>query len=127
MVERGEGFATRAEWSRAYREINEFEAQLAEFGTVVVKFWLHISKEEQLARFEARQKTPHKRWKITDEDWRNREKWDAYYEAVSDMIEQTSTVHAPWTIVEGNHKPHARIKALQTVVDRVSAALEGGG
>ena len=126
MVERLEGFASPQEWTRAYREINEFEAQLAEFGAVLFKFWIHISKEEQLQRFEARQKTPHKAWKITEEDWRNRERWDEYWDAVSDMIERTSTAHAPWTIVEGNDKRHARLRVLGTVVERLSAALEEG-
>lgn len=124
MVERIEGFATGEEWTRAYREINEFEEQLVEYGTVVIKFWIHISKEEQLARFEARQNTPHKRWKITDEDWRNRERWKEYWDAVSDMIERTSTTGAPWTIIAGNDKHYARVQALQTVVDRVSERLK---
>jgi polyphosphate:AMP phosphotransferase len=125
LVERVEGFATPEQWGRAYREINEFEQQLAEDGMVVVKFWLHVSKEEQLQRFTLRQKTSFKRFKITEEDWRNRKKWDAYWGAVSAMIERTSTVHAPWTIVEANDKLHARIRALQTVIDRLRAALEG--
>lgn len=124
MVERVEGFATPEEWSRAYREINEFESALAEYGTVIIKIWLHISKEEQLARFEARKNTPDKEWKITDEDWRNREKWDAYHDAVSEMIERTSTVQAPWTIVEANDKRHARIRVLKEVVQRIEAALK---
>ncbi|MCP4639328.1 MAG: polyphosphate:AMP phosphotransferase [bacterium] len=124
LVERLEGFAKPEEWMRAYREINEFEAQLAEYGMVVFKFWVHISKEEQLARFEARKVNPHKQWKITDEDWRNREKWDDYWHAVSGMIERTSTAHAPWTIIAGNDKRHARLQALRTVVEGVSAALK---
>ncbi len=126
MVERIEGFATPDEWMRAYREINEFEKQLVEYGTVLLKFWLHISKEEQLKRFEARKATPHKRWKITDEDWRNREKWDAYWHAVSGMIERTSTAHAPWTIVEANDKHYARVKTLRVAVERITTALDGG-
>jgi AMP-polyphosphate phosphotransferase len=124
LVERIEGFAAPAEWGRAYREINEFEAELADYGAVVFKFWIHITKEEQLQRFESRQQTPHKQWKITDEDWRNREKWDSYWDAVSDMIERTSTLHAPWTIVEGNDKRFARIKVLRTVVQRLQEALK---
>jgi len=124
LVERIEGFAAREEWGRAYREINEFEEQLVEYGAVVNKFWLHISQEEQLARFEARQKTPHKQWKITEEDWRNRERWDDYWCAVSDMIERTSTVGAPWTIIAGNDKRFARVQTLQTVVDSVSERLK---
>lgn len=125
LVERIEGFATYPEWARAYREINEFESDLVDYGTVIIKFWLHVTKEEQLTRFEARQNTPEKRWKITDEDWRNREKWDLYWQAVSDMVERTSTVRAPWTVVEGNDKRHARIKTLRTAVKRIGAALEG--
>ena len=124
LVERVEGFATKAEWQRAYREINEFEAQLTQFGMVVVKFWVHISKEEQLARFEARQEDPHKQWKITDEDWRNREKWDAYWEATSDMLALTSTPAAPWDIIEGNDKLHARLKAMRIVIERIESALD---
>lgn len=123
LVERVEGFAKQGEWMRAYSEINEFEQQLAEFGAVVVKFWLHISKEEQLRRFNERQNTAAKQWKITEEDWRNREKWDLYWEAVSDMIDRTSTAHAPWTIIEGDEKCHARVKTLQTLVDRLSKEI----
>ncbi len=119
LVERVEGFATPQEWQRAYSEINEFEQQLADSGAVIVKFWMHVSKDEQLRRFQDRQNTPHKQWKITDEDWRNREKWDHYWEAVSDMLDRTSTAHAPWTIIEGNDKCHARVKALETVVNTI--------
>ncbi|NIA15379.1 MAG: polyphosphate:AMP phosphotransferase [Nitrospiraceae bacterium] len=124
LVERVEGFARPEEWQRAYQEIREFEKQLTSFGTVLVKFWIHISKKEQLKRFTLRQNTPYKQWKITDEDWRNRERWDQYYEAVSDMIEKTSTRNAPWTIIEGNQKLYARIKALKTVCAAVDAALD---
>jgi polyphosphate:AMP phosphotransferase len=124
LVERVEGFAQPQEWTRAFREINEFEAELVEYGMVLFKFWLHISKDEQLARFEARQENPHKQWKITDEDWRNREKWDAYWEAVSDLIERTSTAEAPWTLVEGNDKRFARIRVLRTVTEGLSTILE---
>lgn len=123
MVERIENFATYTEWARAYREINEFEADLVDYGAVVIKFWIHISKDEQLRRFEDRQNIPEKRWKITDEDWRNREKWEAYWVAVSDMIERTSTVHAPWTIIEGNDKRYARMKTLRVATERIAAAL----
>ncbi|HOV61042.1 MAG TPA: polyphosphate:AMP phosphotransferase [Candidatus Hydrogenedentes bacterium] len=126
LVERIEGFARTEEWLRAYREINEFESELVEHGTIVLKFWLHISKEEQLARFESRQNTPEKQWKITEEDWRNREKWDAYYQAVTEMIEQTSTAHAPWIIVEGNDKRYARLKVLESVTRAVRNALGKG-
>ena len=115
LVERVEGFAQEAEWKRAYAEINDFEDQLVRHGIVLCKFWFHISKEEQLARFKAREGTPYKRWKLTDEDWRNREKWDEYEEAVDDMIEHTSTMLAPWTLVEANDKRFARVKVLKTV------------
>jgi len=123
LVERVEGFCAEAEWKRAFREICEFERQLAEFGTVVVKFWLHISPEEQLARFKARQVDAHKQWKITDEDWRNREKLPQYEVAVAEMLERTSAAYAPWTILEANCKLHARIKALTTVANAIKKAL----
>ncbi len=125
LVERVEGFAREDEWRRAYQEINEFERSLANFGTVIVKFWLQISKDEQLKRFEDRQKTDYKKYKITDEDWRNREKWDAYRQAVTDMITQTSTTYAPWTIVEANDKLWARVKSLRTIVEAIEAKLDG--
>ena len=124
MVERLEGFCTEEEWKRAYREINEFERQLVDFGTVLAKFWIHISKEEQLRRFQARQETPYKAWKLTDEDWRNRQKWDQYEEAINDMLLKTSTLTAPWTIVEGNCKWYARVKALRTLVDLLTRELD---
>ncbi|MCP4401016.1 MAG: phosphate--AMP phosphotransferase [bacterium] len=123
MVERIEGFCHEREWRRAYREINEMEEQLVNFGTVLIKFWLHIDKEEQLRRLEARQQTPHKQWKITDEDWRNREKWDQYKQAVDEMLFRTSTADAPWTIVEANSKYYARIKVLETVIAAIEAQL----
>jgi len=125
LVERVEGFCTEAEWRRAYEEINEFERQLIRFGTVVVKFWLHIDQDEQLRRFHARQQTPEKQWKITDEDWRNREKWPQYEAAINDMLERTSTHRAPWTILEANCKLYSRIKALRTVADALQRALDG--
>ncbi len=124
LVERVEGFCSEQEWRRAYQEINEFEAQLAAFPTVIAKFWIHISQEEQLRRFEARQKIDYKRYKITDEDWRNRERWDAYKQAVTEMLTRTSTTYAPWTIVEGNDKYWARVKAIRTVCEAIEAALE---
>ena len=127
MVERVEGFSTGVEWSRAYEEINQFERQLADFGTVLVKFWLHIDRDEQLRRFQQRQENPFKQWKITDEDWRNREKWNRYEVAVVDMLERTSTSHAPWTILEANSKLYARVKALRTVADALQRALEKEG
>jgi polyphosphate kinase 2 (PPK2 family) len=123
MVERIEGFCTEEEWKRAYREINEFERQLADFSMIVVKFWIHIGPGEQLRRFQERERTAYKQWKLTDEDWRNREKWDAYEEAVNDMLLRTSTATAPWTIVEGNDKWYARVKALGTLVDVLSKEL----
>ena len=124
LVERVEGFATEEEWRRAYREINDFERQLTNHKMLLVKLWFHISPEEQLRRFEARQKTPHKRWKLTDEDWRNREKWDLYEDAVVDMLQKTSTRTAPWTIVEGNDKYWSRVKTLRAMVDALEPALE---
>jgi AMP-polyphosphate phosphotransferase len=117
LVERVEGFCKEEEWRRAYREINEMEEQLANFGAVIVKFWLHISKEEQLRRFKERQRTAYKQWKITEEDWRNREKWEAYRKAVDEMLFRTSTTYAPWTVVESNCKYYARIKSLKTIID----------
>ena len=123
MVERIEGFCSEDEWKRAYREINHFERQLVDFGTVLFKFWIHISKEEQLRRFNAREEDDLKRWKLTEEDWRNREKWDAYYEAVNEMLVKTSTVTAPWTVVEGDNKWYARVKVLKTLVDGLSKEL----
>jgi polyphosphate kinase 2 (PPK2 family) len=123
LVERIEGFCTEDEWKRAYREINQFERQLVDFGTILFKFWLHISKEEQLRRFEARSEDRLRRWKLTGEDWRNREKWDLYEEAVNDMLLKTSTVTAPWTVVEGESKYYGRVKVLQTLVDKLSLEL----
>lgn len=124
MVERIEGFTPRERCDMAYREIDEFERELDRAGVVVIKFWMQIDKEEQLRRFTARQNDPEKQWKITDEDWRNREKWDAYESAVNEMIEKTSVSYAPWTVVEGNDKLYARIKVLDTVIDRLEKALE---
>ncbi|MFH1991098.1 MAG: polyphosphate:AMP phosphotransferase [Pseudomonadota bacterium] len=114
MVERVEGYAREEEWARAYAEINDFEEQLAEHGYALNKFFLHISSEEQLRRFEERQKTPWKHFKITEEDWRNREKWDLYEKAVNELIERTSTEYAPWTLVEADSKEYARTKVLET-------------
>jgi polyphosphate kinase 2 (PPK2 family) len=124
MVERVEGFCTRQEWQRAFQEITEFEGQLVSFGTVLVKFWLQIDSQEQLRRFEERRDSPVKQWKLTDEDWRNRDKWPLYDRAVGDMIQRTSTPHAPWTIVEAECKLFARIKALRTVVEAMARALK---
>jgi polyphosphate:AMP phosphotransferase len=123
LVERVEGFASEAAWSRAYREINEFEEQMAEHGVVVVKFWLAITKDEQLRRFKEREATKHKQFKITSEDWRNRKKWDDYLVAASDMIDRTSTAYAPWTVVEANDKHLARIRVLETLSRRLEEVL----
>jgi len=123
LVERVEGFASSTEWSRAYAEINDFEEQLAEHGTVIVKFWIHISAEEQLRRFEERSNVEFKKHKITDEDWRNREKWSAYEDAVNEMIARTSTAFAPWTIVPGNDKKHARLTTISTFCDALEKRL----
>lgn len=124
LVERIEGFAAPHEWQRAYTEINDFEAHLADFGTIVIKFWLTISAEEQLRRFKDRELTPYKQYKLTEEDWRNRAKWNAYEAAACDMFERTSTDHAPWVLVEGNDKHHARIKVLETVCKTLKHALK---
>jgi polyphosphate kinase 2 (PPK2 family) len=123
LVERVEGFARQDEWQRAYAEINEFERQLVEFGTIVCKFWVHISPEEQMRRFEERQSVPYKSWKLTDEDWRNREKWPLYEEATNEMLQRTSTPAAPWTIIESEDKRYGRVKVLSTVVQRLEAEL----
>lgn len=122
MVERIEGFCGENDWQRAYNEINEFEKELHDWGAVIIKFWVQIDKDVQLARFNERQNTPEKQWKITDEDWRNREKWDAYEKAVDEMFEKTSTVFAPWHILESNDKRYARIKALKIVIDEIEKA-----
>ena len=124
MVERIEGFCSEEEWKRAYKEINDMEQSLYNAGAIVIKFWLQIDKGEQKARFEARQADPEKQWKITDEDWRNREKWEAYEMAVNEMIAKTSTQHAPWVIVEGNDKKYARIKVLETVIQAMETRLK---
>ncbi len=123
MVERIEGFCTEEEWKRAYQEINEFEYELEKWGAILIKFWLHIDKEEQLRRFTERQNTPEKQWKITDEDWRNREKWDQYETCVNDMIRLTSTEYAPWTIIESQDKLFGRIKAIQTLTDAIERRI----
>jgi polyphosphate:AMP phosphotransferase len=127
LVERVEGFATVAEWSRAYGEINDFEVQLVRAGNVVVKLWLQISKDEQLRRFQEREQVSFKRFKITAEDWRNREKWDEHERAASDMIEHTSTEHAPWTLVEAEDKRYARVKILKTINAAIERAQRGDG
>jgi AMP-polyphosphate phosphotransferase len=124
MVERIEGYCTEAEWKRAYREINEMEQHMTHFGAVLLKFWLHIDPDEQLLRFRDRENTSYKQWKITQEDWRNREMWDAYKIAVEEMLYRTSTPYAPWTIVESNNKWYARVKVLDTVCKAIERRME---
>jgi AMP-polyphosphate phosphotransferase len=123
LVERVEGFCSQSAYMRAYSEINDFEEQLMRHGTLVVKFYLQISEEEQLRRFKEREETEFKRYKITAEDWRNRAKWDAYSIAASDMVDRTSTEFAPWTLVEANDKNHARLKVLRTLCARIREAV----
>lgn len=121
LVERVEGFATADEWKRAYREINEFERTLVDGGAILCKFYLQITKDEQLLRFKKRESDPYKHWKISDEDWRNREKWDQHCEAAEDMFSKTDTEIAPWTLVEANFKWHARVKVIKAIVEKLSA------
>jgi polyphosphate:AMP phosphotransferase len=123
LVERVENFTPRRRWRRAYLEINDFEEQLTDAGVILVKFWLQISKEEQLERFKAREETPYKQHKITEEDWRNREKWDDYMQAVNEMLIRTSTEHSPWHLVPANDKPFARVEVLKTMTDALRAAI----
>lgn len=123
LVERVEGLCTEQEWNRAYTELNEMEEHLIHEGTVILKFWLHIDKDEQEKRFMARMNNPEKQWKITDEDWRNREKWDQYEEAIDEMILYTSTTSVPWHMIEGNNKHYARVKVLEIVADTLEQAL----
>ena len=123
LVERVEGFCPEEAWQRAYKEINSFERQLKDFGTILAKFWIHISREEQLRRFEERKASDYKAWKLTDEDWRNRQKWGVYEEAVEEMLVKTSTRTAPWCLVEGNDKYWARAKVLSKLVEILSQDL----
>jgi polyphosphate kinase 2 (PPK2 family) len=123
LVERVEGFATQDAWMRAYSEINDFEEQLATAGGILVKCWLAVTKDEQLRRFKERERTRFKRFKITQEDWRNRDKWGAYEQAANDMLERTSSDVAPWTIIEANDKHLARIRTLTTLCDAIEARL----
>jgi len=123
LVERLEGFCPPADWNRAYTEINAFEEQQADFGTILVKFWLHVSPEEQLRRFQEREHIAYKQYKITEEDWRNREKWNGYEAAACDMIERTSTDVSPWVLIEANDKNWARVRVLKTVCHRLEEAL----
>lgn len=124
LVERIEGFCGDAEWKRAYNEINEMEEQLVHSNSIVIKFWLDIDNEEQLKRFKAREQNPNKQWKITEEDWRNREKWELYSEAVNEMIYKTNRSNAPWIILNANCKPYARLKALSTIIELVQSRLK---
>ena len=124
MVERLEGFCSENDWMRAYNEINEFEKELHDWGAVIIKFWVQIDKDTQLVRFTDRQNTPEKQWKITEEDWRNRDKWDAYEGAVNEMIQKTSTTYAPWHILESVDKKYARIKALRIVIAELEKVLD---
>lgn len=124
LVERVEGFANESEWSRAYEEIFLFEEQLQSFGTIIIKFWLHISSEEQLARFEMRKNDPLRRWKLTDEDWRNRDKWQLYEDAANEMFQKTDSPKAPWHLVPANDKYFARVMMMEAVVKRLIDELE---
>ena len=124
MVERLEGFCSEDDWKRAYNEINEFERQLTDWGAVVLKFWIHIDQDTQLARFTDRQNTPEKQWKLTEEDWRNREKWPQYEEAIDEMLQKTSTENAPWYIIESNDKKYARIRTLKIIIKALEKACE---
>ncbi|MCB1055484.1 MAG: hypothetical protein KDD11_08220, partial [Acidobacteria bacterium] len=123
LVERVEGFAREAEWRRAYGEINGFERQLVDHGTLLAKFWFHIAPQEQLERFEARREIAYKQWKLTEEDWRNREKWPLYEAAVEEMLARTSPPEAPWTLISGNDKLHARVATLRRVIEVVEQGL----
>jgi len=127
LVERVEGFATENQWRRAYQEICEFERTLVDEGMILVKFWLHLSDQEQLRRFERRQRDPLKRWKLTDEDWRNRDKRQAYEDAVEDMLDRTDTSYAPWSLVEGDSKRWARVKVVETVIGAVEDGIRARG
>ena len=127
LVERVEGFASRADWMRAYGEINDFEAQIGMANVIVVKFWLAISNEEQLKRFKGREAIEYKRFKITDEDWRNRDKWDEYITAGSDLIERTSTPASPWHSIGANNKYYARLEVLRRLCEQIEAALNSKG
>lgn len=123
LVEKVEGFAAEEAWKRAYKEINSFERQMGDWGAILAKFWIHISREEQLRRFKERRATGYKAWKLTEEDWRNRAKWSDYEDAVEEMLTKTSTRAAPWTLVEGNDKSFARVKVLKKLVQIVSKEM----
>jgi len=124
LVERVEKLATKTQWSRAYREIRDFEQMLIDDGAVLVKFWMHISKNEQKKRFEEREKDPYKTWKITKEDWRNRDKWDEYVTAAEQMLAETSTLTAPWSLISAEDKNYARVATARIVSDRMKQALD---
>lgn len=124
LVERIEGFASEEEWGRAYEEINQFEKLLTDDHFILMKFWIQISNEEQLKRFKERQENPYKKWKLTDEDWRNREKWSYYVEAANDMFDKTDKKHAPWILIEGNDKEYARIQVLKETIKHVKKECE---
>ena len=125
LVERVEGLATETEWKRAYAEIRQFEEELTDHGIILVKYWLHITSDEQERRFEERAKSPYKSWKLTEEDWRNRKKWEVYELAVNDMVEHTSTRHAPWHLIAANDKNHARVEILRLAGDAIKDAIRG--
>jgi AMP-polyphosphate phosphotransferase len=127
LVERVEGFATKEQWTRAYDEIAGFERTLAAEGMIIVKFWMHISSAEQLKRFKRRAKDPLKTWKLTDEDWRNRRKWDEYGQAVEDMLERTDHVHGRWHLIEGDSKRYARVKVIETVIAEIETGMRERG
>ena len=119
LVERIEGFATKPQWKRAYKEINDFEKSLTDESYIVVKCWLHITKEEQLKRFEERREDPYKQWKLTDDDWRNRDKWANYVSAAEDMFKKTHTANAPWIVIEANDKKNARVIVLKSILEHI--------
>jgi polyphosphate kinase 2 (PPK2 family) len=125
LVERIERFAGDDEWRRAFAEINDFEEQLIEHGIVLLKFWLQISKEEQLRRFKEREDISWKRWKLSEEDWRNRERWDDYALAAHEMIQQTSVMKSPWVLVENENKAYGRIKVLTAVCNALERSVQG--
>ena len=127
LVERVEGFATTEQWERAYGEIVDFERSLSLEGCIIVKFWLHISPEEQLSRFREREADPLKRWKLTEEDWRNRERWDEYAAAVEEMVERTSTAWAPWHVIAGENKRYARIAVLDAAIEEIERGCQARG
>jgi polyphosphate kinase 2 (PPK2 family) len=123
LVERVERLCSNDEWQRAYDEMNAMERHLTDFGAVVIKFWLHIDQDTQLERFQAREENPFKQWKITDEDWRNREKFPKYEQAVNEMVHLTSTPYAPWNLIASNCKMHARIQTLDTFIEAINSVL----